>query len=298
MNAKLFESLLYRGESESLDFKVDAYAFSTDDEKGEVLKDILAFANSWRESEAYILIGVKEGKDGVPAEPLGITKSTFDDNALQQFMKDKAQTPIQFRYEEVSLNGCKCASITIPIQERPKFAVKSFGKVESNVVYIRRGSSTDKAKPDEVARMGKESSKSATFAVLIRAKFLSQLPPHARNRLEATLLNTGNRTGHEIVVEFPQEPVGAAHFSGPGDWTQRMGNKERAQISPSPLHPGQRIIVGTWQVNQSLNPTVEFTIKVYARDLPPTRIHIHFSGEEIQNAQNLVVEKTFHGVED
>ena len=40
MNAKLFESLLYRGESESLDFKVDAYAFSTDDEKGEVLKDI------------------------------------------------------------------------------------------------------------------------------------------------------------------------------------------------------------------------------------------------------------------
>lgn len=62
MDAQFFDSLLYRGESELLDFKVDQYSFerSTDEQKSEVLKDILAFANAWRETDAYILIEVKE----------------------------------------------------------------------------------------------------------------------------------------------------------------------------------------------------------------------------------------------
>jgi hypothetical protein len=64
MDAQLFERLLYRRESETLDFKVDQYQFSggTDDEKSELLKDILAFGNAWRETDAYILIGVQESR--------------------------------------------------------------------------------------------------------------------------------------------------------------------------------------------------------------------------------------------
>ena len=62
MNAKLFEGLLYQTESEVLDFKIDQYPFeaATDVQKSELLKDILSFANAWRRSDAYILIGVEE----------------------------------------------------------------------------------------------------------------------------------------------------------------------------------------------------------------------------------------------
>jgi hypothetical protein len=50
MTEDLMERLLYENESAALDFKMDQYPFvgATDDEKGELLKDILAFANAWR----------------------------------------------------------------------------------------------------------------------------------------------------------------------------------------------------------------------------------------------------------
>ena len=66
MNSELFEQLLYEDESTTLDFKKKQYLFAraTEEEKSELLKDILGFANAWRRSEAYILIGVKDVKGG------------------------------------------------------------------------------------------------------------------------------------------------------------------------------------------------------------------------------------------
>ena len=47
MNNELMERLLWDGESHCLDYKRDQYPFTsaTDEHKGELLKDILAFAN-------------------------------------------------------------------------------------------------------------------------------------------------------------------------------------------------------------------------------------------------------------
>ena len=52
MNNELFEQLLYEEESPSLDFKRDQYRFvrATEDDKSELLKDLLGFANAWRRS--------------------------------------------------------------------------------------------------------------------------------------------------------------------------------------------------------------------------------------------------------
>ena len=63
MDAALFESLLHEEESETLDFKSEQYRFSkaSEREKSELLKDILGFANAWRRTDAYVLIGVVEG---------------------------------------------------------------------------------------------------------------------------------------------------------------------------------------------------------------------------------------------
>ena len=78
------EQLLYEEESLTLDFKSEQYPFSEadDHEKSKLLKDILAFANSWRRTEAVILIGVKEIK-GQRSEVIGI-ETDLEDANLQQ----------------------------------------------------------------------------------------------------------------------------------------------------------------------------------------------------------------------
>ena len=47
-------------EGETLDFKEAQYPLTSDAEKAELIKDVLAFANGWRTADAYILIGVRE----------------------------------------------------------------------------------------------------------------------------------------------------------------------------------------------------------------------------------------------
>ena len=83
---ELIERLLYEEESAVLDFKRDQYSFvgADDRTKSELLKDILAFANSWRRDTAYLLIGVAE-KPGHRSCVIGI--STFLDDATVQAIR-------------------------------------------------------------------------------------------------------------------------------------------------------------------------------------------------------------------
>ena len=157
MDAVLFEQLLYEEESDSLDFKRDQYQFDkgNDIQKGELLKDILAFANSWKRSEGYILIGVKEVKGG-KSNLVGITDD-LDDAILQQFVNGKTNKPLTFSYRPFIFDGKRFGIVKIPVQARPFYIKQDFGKLEKERVYIRRGSSTDIAKPEEIILMGKTS---------------------------------------------------------------------------------------------------------------------------------------------
>lgn len=148
------DHLLFRRESESLDFKRDQYPFvgASDDQKAKLLKDILAFANSWRGETAYILIGV-DAPLGSPPQVMGITHH-IDDASLQQFVNAKTQRTLEFRYFETELCGKTVGVIEIPVQRRPLYLTSNFAGVKANVVYTRRGSSNAEASPDEVARMG------------------------------------------------------------------------------------------------------------------------------------------------
>ncbi|MEY2879192.1 MAG: hypothetical protein RLZZ15_1572, partial [Verrucomicrobiota bacterium] len=145
--------LLYRAESESLDFKRDQYRFAEADDrtKSELLKDILAFANSWRSEPARILIGVDASVS--PPQVVGV-RDHIDDATLQQFVHGKTQRTLRFSYEVVELKGRSVGVIEIPIQARPIYLRKDYGKLTANTVYFRRGSSTGEASPDEIAEMG------------------------------------------------------------------------------------------------------------------------------------------------
>lgn len=154
---ELIECLLHESESNSLDFKSEQYRFvgANDNDKSELMKDILAFANSWRRDDAYILIGVKEEKRDRHSI-IGIS-CQLEDAHLQQFINSKSQRPIEFSYLSTVFEGKPIGIIHIPVQrERPFYLRENYGKLEKEKVYVRRGSSTAIATPDEISKMGSQ----------------------------------------------------------------------------------------------------------------------------------------------
>ncbi len=154
MTPEQIEHLLHEEEGTSLDFKRDQYKFdqASKEDKSELLKDILAFTNAFRRNDAYILVGVEEIRGG-RSKVVGI-ETQLDDAKLQQFVNSKTQRSVTFSYREATHDGHAIGIIHIPIQSRPVYATHNYGKVLKEKVYLRRGSSTDTASPDEIANMG------------------------------------------------------------------------------------------------------------------------------------------------
>lgn len=192
MDLAQLETLLNEGEGTSLDFKRDQYPLTTDEEKSELLKDILAFANAWRGTDAFILIGVQEVQGG-RSIPNGVS-THLSDSDLQQLVNSKTNRKIDFRYEAVPIDGKTIGVIKIPIQERPTFLNKDYGKLAAHTVYIRRGSSTDTARPDEIAKMGS--------ALVV---------PHPRLKLRARV----TRSGYFLIVIAIENELGAGPARAP-----------------------------------------------------------------------------------
>ena len=153
MDNQLLEQLLHETEGPDLDFKRDQYPFEkvNNETKSELLKDILAFANAWRRTTAYILIGVEE-RQGKRSRIVGVANH-LDDASLQQFVNSKTQRPVEFSYRPLVVGSKEIGIIEIPIQERPTWTTRAFGKVKGETVYLRRGSSTDEATLVEIISM-------------------------------------------------------------------------------------------------------------------------------------------------
>lgn len=191
----LIESLLYEEEGVELDLKRDQYVFinANDDDKSELLKDILAFANSWHRSDAFILIGVQEVKGG-RSIVVGIN-NVLDDAAIQQFINSKTNRPIIFSYKNIEFEGKKIAIINIPVQQRPIYLKKDFGKLKKDSVYLKRGSSTTIADIDEISKMGVQS---------YREPEKPELKVHFADFIKRTPLSD-EQSVKSLVLEIPKE---------------------------------------------------------------------------------------------
>jgi len=171
VNNEFIKQLLYEEEGPTLDFKRDQYAFAkaTEEEKSELLKDIIGFVNCWRRNEAFILIGVEEIQ-GAKSVVYGIPDHLAD-HSLQQFVNSLTNRPVQFGYEACECEGKQVGIIRIVVQKRPVFLKRDYGKLKKGAVYVRRGSSTDPSRPadpDEIASMGSShatESKKASLSV-------------------------------------------------------------------------------------------------------------------------------------
>lgn len=145
--------LLQEPESTTLDVKRDQYAFAkaTDEQKSEIIKDIISFANTPRTTDAHILLGIAEQKGG-KRTITGITIHP-DDAHLQQLINSKTNRPVQFTYEPLTIDGREIGIITIPPHQHLTYLKHDYGKLRANTVYVRHGSSTSIATPDEIIQL-------------------------------------------------------------------------------------------------------------------------------------------------
>jgi hypothetical protein len=241
IDAGTLETLLHISEGETIDFKGAHYALNAEHEKAELIKDVLAFANGWRTSDAYILTGVVEPVDGKRAEVLGVVKGEHPDDAdLQQLVNGKTNRPVRFAYFAAQADGKSIGVLHVPLgQERPIWLKKDFVFLKGEKVYIRRGSSTAIADLDEVARMGaaratagvlpdpRSDRKTAQQQHLARVPFLyrpgNPLHPSQDGKLLVTVVPAGALIPDALI---DLDPWGSDHRLEPmaasGTWSTRF----------------------------------------------------------------------------
>ncbi|MCQ2911047.1 MAG: putative DNA binding domain-containing protein [Clostridia bacterium] len=137
--------LLNSYEGPKLDFK-ERFSLEEDLEKKEFARDVCAIANS-RGGRGYIIYGVKD-KSG---EIVGVGDTKVSEEKVQQIVTSRIEPPCQIRIEECEVDAKKLIVLTIFKSDARPHQVKHNG-----TFYIRRGSTTDSARRDEIAQMMQE----------------------------------------------------------------------------------------------------------------------------------------------
>lgn len=153
--------LCLQGESNCVDYKRAQYAFqgADDAQKAELLKDILCFANAFRRSPAYILIGVDEDASGLGVIHGIDDNEVIDDAKLQQFINGKTNNRIPFSAYPLKMNSGKflqVIEIDTCVRGRPFYLKKDYARLHHKDVWVRAGTSSHIASPEEVSAMGRD----------------------------------------------------------------------------------------------------------------------------------------------
>lgn len=155
----IFESLLNRNESDTVDFKMANYSFDGESEvrkrkRAQFVKDIISLANTPRNESAYIVLGVKSNVDGTK-EHVGVGE-LHDDADLQSKLSEMCHPHPPFKYEPLNFQGKKFALIVIPNQNSigPFLPTKDQGDIlRRHAVYYRRNSQNAQADGSEQRRI-------------------------------------------------------------------------------------------------------------------------------------------------
>lgn len=152
ISERQFTELIERGEGKTLDYKRDRYDTTITKKKYDLVKDVLAMANTPRDDSAYIVLGV-EKEDG-QTKLLGVNK--HDDEAdMQSQFTDRVHPIPEFTYEIVSYEGKSFGVIVIPpVRRGPCVPVRDYEQfLRRHQVYWRVGSKNDTASPDDIKRI-------------------------------------------------------------------------------------------------------------------------------------------------
>lgn len=146
MNKKKLKSLLKSSEGVKLDFKLQL-DLNVETGKKELAKDICAIANS-RGGRGYLIIGVEDKTKKV----VGIEKDSLNEEQVQQIISSRCEPPIPISLEIVDYEEVYLAVITIFQSNQKPYQIR-----ENGAFYIRRGSTTDTMRKQELITIFQES---------------------------------------------------------------------------------------------------------------------------------------------
>lgn len=139
-------TLLQKPEGTKLDFKAQL-SLKTDSEKKEMAKDVAAIANS-KGGRGYIVFGIEDGTKSI----LGIEGKRYTEEQIQQIISQRCDPPATVKLDIILLDNKQIAVLTIYKSSQKPHQIRQTG-----VFYIRRGSTTDIARREEIASMLQES---------------------------------------------------------------------------------------------------------------------------------------------
>ena len=220
-------SLLDRPESQTLDFKASGYDLSERRQKRNFAKDVASLANTPRDSEAYIVLGVKKLNSG-SFELHGLDKE-IDDSDLQSVASSLLEPSPRFMYEACEYDGVTLGLISISLDQQfpsvPKRTEDS-GFAEGKI-YCRRGSQNAPASLQEQGQIWD------WFRG--RGTLLPPDNPYVRERSWAEYLaeveGFGQTARHILVVdESLREDAETLSGLGSGPWTFVLDFDTRSDI--------------------------------------------------------------------
>lgn len=142
MDKQRIKALLKQPEGPKLDFK-EKIDLGTESGKKELAKDVLAIANT-QGGRGHILIGVKDKSK----ELVGVSPEDYAEERIQQVLSLRCDPPVSVRVESFLYEMKSLVLITIFRSNN-----KPHQMVQTGAFYLRRGSTTDIARRDEIAGM-------------------------------------------------------------------------------------------------------------------------------------------------
>jgi len=139
-------TLLQKPEGTKLDFKA-MLSLKTESGKKELAKDVAAIANS-KGGRGYIIFGIEDGTKRI----LGIEGKPYTEEQIQQIISQRCDPPVSVKLEIIHIEGRQIAVLTIYKSSQKPHQIRQTG-----IFYIRRGSTTDIARREEIAGMLQES---------------------------------------------------------------------------------------------------------------------------------------------
>lgn len=147
MDKKKLLSLLAREEGRKLDFK-QRLELNFETGKKELTKDICAIANS-NGGRGYIVVGIEDKTKKI----IGISEEDkFNEEKIQQIVASRCDPPIPVSVDYLRIEDKDVAVITIYNWEQRPYQVR-----ESGAFFIRRGSTTDIMRKQELVAAFEES---------------------------------------------------------------------------------------------------------------------------------------------
>lgn len=140
MDSKRLLSLIKKEEGVKLDFKLKL-SLQSEGNKKELAKDVCAIANS-RGGRGYIIIGVEDKSK----EIIGVNESEIiKEEQVQQIVSSRCEPPIPISVDTFKIQGKRICVITIYSGDQKPYQIR-----ESGAFYIRRGSTTDTMRKQEL----------------------------------------------------------------------------------------------------------------------------------------------------